>query len=1622
MGNTLSEERTGTEIYRPINEEDAPLLRKKIHDILMNSKQTINGREIDVNRRKMFCRVSTKADGPEGDMSMKKGEYINLALPGITNIVPDFIYHDNASEGNIKPTSKIQTFDIPLRINEIEPKGKKGEDYQYNNVDNNGNTITQIQRDLYNPTEISCTEDVKDICAKQLYDNKCVIMDMGKFTLSSAKRCYKNSKDKLEKSKVNIEKDKDILKQIVLEENIVINNDYYCKFLQMGSETTEYDINGTKLNINIDIRNQELWSAPNGKYYNKLNKDGALGIFGHHDFINIAKNTNNVKPTYIKMRNMIIINYIYRNENFYKTDLYSDKVVYTGEPVCACANSVYGKNFNTFPSTKCNIKTEEGDDGNYNYLIEILNNPNDNEDWLINEARNCLQWEAKFLTNYNEILEITDVKGEWMTPSQCEQFKQKWDNFGLRVSRTDKNTRQVIKLLREQREKCNYRQNLRVNMYRNLSTADEDWPNNGSKYSIKLDGMGLKEKDVKPYENDKLCKDKVLTQKGTEQPPYYVESREGSETTCINTIQFNNVNADNINIGSILQNNVCGNIGNVRQFFITPQTGKQSYSNCPGGINAGLFLSGFNVNIKGNGSLDYDIFSNINGYYKKHITEADSERVLYTSTINKDIILELKIYEGTNNSAFMIHHISSGLPIARLSSRKFAYNQDSNTEGDNEEMCIDKTMRNIYIYSLYLQTISPSEQRQQLEAFINKNEYNNVINPTHNQNDIINNFQTYITNIPDYSWSVEAQIDGTNVESNIGIISHGGTSLFETGTRFFNTNVMNSSNIVNHFYLYETTGNSSDVITGRGKFMYENDTLTPYLILGDFAEEIVDWHEDDDVYQELPGQSQELDDLIDKPKSLVLSGLLSKIKKLQRGLLIYSPCLYRYLLIKGNNLVGASNISYDNFIGNEGEKLIIKQSNLDGILDSLLPSYLHKTSGDKEWTMVNIQTINDNMGELYRQKVKKFQIAPYMGNIKLITMEEDDRYLYRADDNSIVLKLHNNRWNFYQNMALKTNSEEADLDLITQYANKVIGKNDYWKSDIGKIEIKPVVSFNLRFTIRRNIINNQPQNDRTKEITIENKLKNIISEYFETSAQYITSLSGISKKFAISDKTNLFMWFSVDVQNLVSLEEEKKRNINTFITHISNLDIDYIVISDKESEQTILEISPVINYPGSKFNNELVINDRANNTVNHNSSTVFNIFNKGVSNVYKYDINFQRVGNFRIKVNRQVTNIYPIIKNGMLTMNNLPFTVTKINTVTVNPNSDNIEGFNNNYRNYNYKEYLDNVEETYQITYFYDNNTSFKSSNQDKEIGPISRSIQYKNIDGSYSESKLSLGKNETTPVGTIINVILTELREINPDTEIIVLTEELDGSTKVYKVLYDSSTDLTGEKIKKLSIKETIEKIYNEYTIIKNNLDNETLETRKKYRNISFNGAIIGLIRNTKNLIANTIADEEQKIYDIVNYTIPQLIELPSSNPIFNNIILGDYISLPNKLSQQINYYKTELELEIDFYNSEIRANELLNKYGQQYNTRINKDCNDVESCNQLELQILQQLIREKLNKEPVCSTIEACRLELAPKPSLPESPIVALKDSSNKVMISIIIIVIILITIISGYVMLKN
>ena len=66
MGNTLSEARKGQhpEIYKG-ERQGEHLLRKKIHEILMNQKQTINGREIYVNRRKTFCRVGKNDQGTQ---------------------------------------------------------------------------------------------------------------------------------------------------------------------------------------------------------------------------------------------------------------------------------------------------------------------------------------------------------------------------------------------------------------------------------------------------------------------------------------------------------------------------------------------------------------------------------------------------------------------------------------------------------------------------------------------------------------------------------------------------------------------------------------------------------------------------------------------------------------------------------------------------------------------------------------------------------------------------------------------------------------------------------------------------------------------------------------------------------------------------------------------------------------------------------------------------------------------------------------------------------------------------------------------------------------------------------------------------------------------------------------------------------------------------------------------------------------------------------------------------------------------------------------------------------------------------------------------------------------------
>ena len=93
MGNTLArhDRSTKPEVYDG-NENN--LLRKKIHNILINRKEIINGREIYINRRKTFCRVNKLNDDRNKpyNTNMSSNEFLNIALPRIINNVPSFTY------------------------------------------------------------------------------------------------------------------------------------------------------------------------------------------------------------------------------------------------------------------------------------------------------------------------------------------------------------------------------------------------------------------------------------------------------------------------------------------------------------------------------------------------------------------------------------------------------------------------------------------------------------------------------------------------------------------------------------------------------------------------------------------------------------------------------------------------------------------------------------------------------------------------------------------------------------------------------------------------------------------------------------------------------------------------------------------------------------------------------------------------------------------------------------------------------------------------------------------------------------------------------------------------------------------------------------------------------------------------------------------------------------------------------------------------------------------------------------------------------------------------------------------------------------------------------------------
>ena len=76
---------------------------------------------------------------------------------------------------------------------------------------------------------------------------------------------------------------------------------------------------------------------------------------------------------------------------------------------------------------------------------------------------------------------------------------------------------------------------------------------------------------------------------------------------------------------------------------------------------------------------------------------------------------------NSNTATFGIYSIKTGNPNPKILSRDFSYNPDSNEQNTNEEMCIDRYMKDIYIFKKYLDKLGQDVEDDIITDFIRNN-------------------------------------------------------------------------------------------------------------------------------------------------------------------------------------------------------------------------------------------------------------------------------------------------------------------------------------------------------------------------------------------------------------------------------------------------------------------------------------------------------------------------------------------------------------------------------------------------------------------------------------------------------------------------------------------------------------------------------------------------------------------------------------------------------------------------------------------------------------------------------------------------------------------------------------
>ena len=182
MGNTISYSDNssahqavyGYDSTGVISEHQGNLLRKHIHETLMNRKEVINGSLIDINKMKVFCRktragktngpLEGSAENPHADSlkALGRNDFISIALPYVSNEAPSF-NSKMSQEGYDKQLnirSKVKTKYVPFNYS-----GSEEERVQYMSSDGTIKNMSNEKCDIF----------MEEICGRQVFDNQCVV-------------------------------------------------------------------------------------------------------------------------------------------------------------------------------------------------------------------------------------------------------------------------------------------------------------------------------------------------------------------------------------------------------------------------------------------------------------------------------------------------------------------------------------------------------------------------------------------------------------------------------------------------------------------------------------------------------------------------------------------------------------------------------------------------------------------------------------------------------------------------------------------------------------------------------------------------------------------------------------------------------------------------------------------------------------------------------------------------------------------------------------------------------------------------------------------------------------------------------------------------------------------------------------------------------------------------------------------------------------------------------------------------------------------------------------------------------------------------------------------------------